>query len=64
MNHSLVTAGATTHLRIVIVALIGAILVVTAGIAGHAEANRAPAPVVVKVGKASTYSSHDGSTVR
>jgi hypothetical protein len=35
MNHSLISADRTTHLKILAVALLGAICIVTAGIAAH-----------------------------
>ena len=35
MNYSLATADRTTHLKVVVVALVAAILVVTAGIAAR-----------------------------
>jgi len=67
MNRSLITAGTTTHLKIVAVALVGAILVVAVGIAGHAASTQAgwsSTATVVKAGKPSAYSGHDGSTIR
>ena len=62
MDHSLITASSATHLKIVAVALIGAILVVIVGIAGHASTQTSG--VVVKAGTTATYSSQDRSTVR
>ena len=62
MDHSLITASSATHLKIVAVALIGAILVVIVGIAGHASTQTSG--IVVKAGTAATYSSQDRSTVR
>jgi hypothetical protein len=57
MTHSLIGADRNTHLKIICVALLGAILVVTVGIgarvAGHGEASlgvQAEAPVL-KAGK-------------
>jgi hypothetical protein len=69
MEHSLITAGRTTHLKIVLVALVGATVVVAAAIAGHVSAGDASGrlPVVgqvIKAGKPVTYTSHDRSTVR
>jgi hypothetical protein len=48
MGHSLLTASRNTHLKIVVVALLGAILVVTVGISAHigAAASVALGPVV------------------
>ena len=63
MNHSLVSADSTTHLKIVVLALIGAIAVVMVGIASHQTQAGHLAPMV-KAGKPSSYSSQDRSTVR
>ncbi|MBX6425423.1 MAG: hypothetical protein IRZ09_05805 [Variibacter sp.] len=35
MNHSIITADRNTHVKIVVVALVAAIMVVTVGIAAH-----------------------------
>ncbi|HLN09855.1 MAG TPA: hypothetical protein VK281_13000 [Xanthobacteraceae bacterium] len=68
MEHSLITAGRTTHLKIVVLALAGAIMVVAAGIALHQQgvqlSSRAPATVVVKAGHPMTYTRQDGSVIR
>jgi hypothetical protein len=70
MDHSLITAGSGAHLKIVAVALIGAILVVMVGIANHASQpplggrTAAMAGMIVKAGVPATYSGHDRSTVR
>jgi hypothetical protein len=69
MNHSLITASRTTHLKILVVALVAAILVVAVGIAGHGSdvelSSRTPATgPVVKAGHAVTYTRQDGSVVR
>jgi hypothetical protein len=56
MSHSLLTADRGTHIKIVVVSLLGAILIVLAGIAAHVRAGseiarlQAHAPVV-KAGK-------------
>jgi hypothetical protein len=69
MSHSLLSASPRTHVKIVIVALVGAILVVIAGIAAHVSANRdiarlqAHAPVV-KAGKPASYTDQGGALVR
>jgi cytochrome oxidase Cu insertion factor (SCO1/SenC/PrrC family) len=69
MSHSLPHASPRTHLKIVIVALVGAILVVLAGIAAHVSASRdiarlqAHAPVL-KAGKPATYTDQGGAAVR
>jgi len=70
MNHSLVTADRTTHLKIVVVALIAAIVVVVGGITAHvASVETASARVgseggVVKAGKPATFTRTGSSTVR
>ena len=69
MDHSLITAGRTTYLKIVMVALIGAILVVSVGIAGHVSgvqlSSRAPVTgPVVKAGHPVAYTRQDGAVVR
>jgi hypothetical protein len=56
MSHSLLTADRGTHIKIVVLSLVGAILIVLAGIAAHVSSGReiarlqAHAPVV-KAGK-------------
>jgi hypothetical protein len=62
MDHSLITASSATHLKIIAVALIGAILVVIVGIAGRASTQTSD--VVVKAGTVAAYSSQDRSMVR
>ena len=67
MDHSLITAGRTTHIKIVVVALVAAILVVVVGISGHVSGAGASGRVavgVVKAGHPATYTSQNGSTVR
>ena len=67
MNHSLITADRATHLKIVAVALVSAIVIVTAAIAAHlaerpaGERLEARAPAV-KVGHPVAYS-RDGTPV-
>jgi hypothetical protein len=68
MNHSLVTADSATHLKIVVVALIGAILVVGVGIGARAAGattwvGRQWGPVL-KAADPAVYTSHSGSFVR
>jgi hypothetical protein len=70
MNHSLVTADRTTHLKIVVVALVAAIVVVAVGITARVTetdnfASRfdSNAPVL-KAGKPATYSVKDGTAIR
>jgi hypothetical protein len=69
MSHSLLSASPRTHVKIVIVALVGAIMVVIAGIAAHVSANRdiarlqAHAPVI-KASKLLNYSDQGRTLVR
>ena len=69
MSHSLLSANAPTQVKIVIVALVGAILVVMGGIAAHLNANRSLARLqahapVVHAGKPVTYTDQGRPTVR
>jgi hypothetical protein len=60
MDHSLLTAGRTTHVKIVVVALLGAMLVVSVGIAAHVGTTPSGrAPAVLKAGGPVTYSHND-----
>jgi hypothetical protein len=66
MDHSLLTASPATHVKIVIVALLSAILVVSVGIAAHVGADNSverPA-TVLKAGQPVTYTRHHGALVR
>jgi hypothetical protein len=71
MNHSLATADRTTHLKVVIVALVAAIVVVTVGIAARVTAMdtetarvRTQGVVVVKAGAPTTYTRTDTPAIR
>jgi uncharacterized membrane protein len=69
MSHSLLRASPRTHVKIVIVALVGAILVVIAGIAAHVSANRDIARLqahtpVIKASKLLNYSDQGRTLVR
>jgi hypothetical protein len=72
MNHSLVTADRTTHLKIVAVSLIAAIAVVMVGITARISdtgASNATAKVeahgpILKAGKNSILTARDGSTIQ
>jgi hypothetical protein len=67
MNHSLLFADRTTHVKIVAIALVAAIVVVAAGIATHVSNGNvagANAPIIVKVGKPAAYTHNDTATVR
>jgi hypothetical protein len=63
MNHSLLSADRTTHLKIASIALLGVLIVVTTGIA--ARLTGAPAaPTVIKAGQPTMYSSLQDAAVR
>jgi len=66
MDHSLLTASRTTHVKIVVVALLSAIVVVSVGIAAHVGAAPSAelAPNVLKAGQPVTYTRHSGALVR
>jgi hypothetical protein len=72
MNHSMLTCGVTTHLKIVAVALIAAVLVATAGInarlddsgAGNMTASAKAGGPALKAGKPAVYSIRNDPTVR
>ena len=69
MNHSLLSADRRTHLKVVVVALMGAILAVGVGIAAHVSSNGEVArlqgnPPVLKAGQPVTFSGQDRSDVR
>ena len=70
MNHSLVTADRTTHLKIVAVSLVAAIAVILVGITARiADTGTATAKLeshgpVLKAGKNSVVTSRDGSSIQ
>jgi hypothetical protein len=72
MNHSMLTCGVTTHLKIVAVALVAAGVVATAGIKARPDdpsASNMTASVKVggpalKAGKPAVYSIRDDATFR
>jgi hypothetical protein len=70
MNHSLVTADRTTHLKIVAVSLVAAIAVILVGITARiADPDTATARLeahgpVLKAGKPSAVTVRDGTTIR
>jgi hypothetical protein len=69
MSHSLLTADPRTHVKIVVVALVGAILVVVAGIAAHVNANSEIARLqahgpVLKASRAVSYTGQSDAVVR
>ena len=66
MNHSIYSADRSTHLKIVVVALIAGIAVAGFGISAHNNSDQgyAQSARVMKAGKAVTITSSDTSTVR
>jgi hypothetical protein len=70
MNHSMLTCGRTTHLKIVAVALIAAALVTTVGLAGRLDdlgagnmTAKAGGPAL-KAGKPALYSTRNDAAIR
>lgn len=55
MSHSLIGADRNTHLKIVAVSLVAAIVVIVVGITARGTDNGAAAQTAVKAGKPSTY---------
>jgi hypothetical protein len=70
MNHSLVTADRSTHLKIVAVSLVAAIAVILVGVtaritdAGNASANLQAHGPVVKAGKPAAVTVRDGNSIQ
>jgi heme A synthase len=65
MNHSLLSADRTTHLKIAAVALLGVLVVVATGIAARlTAAPAAPAAGVIKAGQPTLYSSLHDAAIR
>jgi len=64
MNHSIYSADRSTHLKIVVVALVAGIVVAGLGISARTNSDYAQTAHVVKAGKAITVTSSDGSLVR
>ena len=70
MNHSLVTADRTTHLKIVAVSLVAAIAVILVGVTarvtdtGTASAKIESHGPVLQAGKPATITSRDGSSIQ
>ncbi|HTV29214.1 MAG TPA: hypothetical protein VMF32_15635 [Xanthobacteraceae bacterium] len=58
MNHSMYSADRPTHLRIVVVALAGAIAVAAVGIFSHVSALDLGTAPVVKAGQPTVVSGH------
>jgi hypothetical protein len=66
MNHSIYSADRTTHLKIVVVALVAGIAVAGFGISAHSNNNDGYTQTarVIKAGKAVTMTSSDTAVVR
>ena len=66
MNHSIYSADRSTHLKIVVVALVAGIAVAGLGITARATSDDGAAQTaqVIKAGKAVTVTSTDASLVR
>jgi hypothetical protein len=64
MNHSIHSADRSTHLKIVIVALIAGIVVAGLGISARTVADYTQTAHVAKAGKMMTVTSSDGLVVR
>jgi hypothetical protein len=70
MNHSLATADRTTHLKIVVVALVAAIVVVAVGITARVTAADGETArihtqgIVVKAGAPAAYTKTDSPSIR
>jgi len=62
MNHSLLSADRTTHLKIASIALLGVLIVVATGIAARLTA--APVAPVIKAGQPAMYSSLRDAAIR
>ena len=69
MSHSLLRASPHTHLKIVVLALVGAILIVLGGIAAHVNASRDLARLhvhtpVAKAAKPVSFTGQGGIVIR
>jgi hypothetical protein len=65
MSHSLIGADRTTHLKIVAVALAGAIAVILVGITARVTDNgTASAQTVVRAGKPATFTANQTNAIR
>jgi hypothetical protein len=64
MSHSLIGANRTTHLKILCVALLGAIAVVVVGITSRVTDNDTTRVQVVKAGKPAVLTANDTATIR
>jgi len=67
MDSTLLRAGSATHLKIVLVSLVAAIVVVAVGInarTGSFDTAAATGPLVVKASKTPAYAGNKDATVR
>lgn len=64
MNHSFYSADRSTHLKIVVVALVAGIAVVGFGISARSNSDYTQSAHVIKAGKQITVTSSDASVVR
>jgi hypothetical protein len=64
MNHSIHSADRSTHLKIVVVALVAGIAVAAFGISARTNSDYAQTAHVIKAGKLVTVTSSDASLVR
>ena len=64
MNHSIHSADRSTHLKIVVVALVAGIVVAGLGISARTNTDYAQATHVIKAGKPTMVTSSDAMRVR
>ena len=64
MNHSIHSADRSTHLKIVVVALVAGIAVAAFGISARTNQDYSQTAHVIKAGKPVAVTSSDGSLVR
>ncbi|MDP3690095.1 hypothetical protein [Bradyrhizobium sp.] len=64
MNHSIHSADRSTHLKIVVVALVAGIMVTALGISARTTTDLSQTAQVVKAGKPITVTSSNASLVR
>jgi hypothetical protein len=64
MNHSIHSLDRSTHLKIVVVALVAGIVVVGLGISARSSADYSQTAHVIKAGKMVTVTSSDAMVVR
>jgi hypothetical protein len=64
MNHSMHTADRSTHLKIVVVALVAGVAVAGFGIAARSNSDYSQTAQVIKAGKPMAVTSSDTSIIR